>query len=327
MNFSKVSLTFVAAVSAAMLGGCGGGALQSSPPASNVVPRAAWQSRLPQSHRGSWMSPAAKGNNLVYISNFESPIGVYVYSYPGGTPMGMLTGFTFPQGECVDKSGDVFITDEVANDIVEYAHGGTTPIQTLSDPGAGPNACSIDPTTGNLAVANIVPSGSGFGTVSIYAGATGSPSVDVDPFMAFLSFCGYDNQGHLFVDGSNSAFNFELDEFAGGGFQQIELDDLTITTAGAIQWDGRFLDLGDPGAVAIYGLVVDPSTNLAYLGRTTTLNNARLVWQYWVQGRRVVAPDRAEGIWWLYHYPAGGNPTRGISPLSAPYGAAVSKGP
>ena len=44
-----------------------------------------------------------------------------------GTP----TGFESPLGECTDKNNDVFITDELESEILEYAHGGTRPIAIL----------------------------------------------------------------------------------------------------------------------------------------------------------------------------------------------------
>ncbi len=50
---------------------------------------------------------------------------VYVYSYPQGKLTGKLTGFHYPQGLCVDKAGDVFVTNSVdrGKSVFEYAHG------------------------------------------------------------------------------------------------------------------------------------------------------------------------------------------------------------
>jgi DNA-binding beta-propeller fold protein YncE len=84
-----------------------------------------------------------------------------------------------PFGECVDKTGDVFVAEFGGNAgtaaILEYAHGGTSPIATLSDPGYHPESCSIDPTTGNLAVTN------DDGPLGIYTGAKGDPAYYADP--------------------------------------------------------------------------------------------------------------------------------------------------
>ncbi len=117
---------------------------------------------------------------------------------------------------CTDDHGDVFMTEIVDSTgrIVEYAHGGTHPIATLTDPGY-PMGCSVDPTTGDLAVANFATS-SQSGGLAIYKSATGNPTSFTDPSFHTYSFCGYDDQGNLFVDGigpepSNS---FKLAELA-----------------------------------------------------------------------------------------------------------------
>ena len=59
-------------------------------------------------------------------------------------------------GDCTDANGNVFISND--DNVFEYAHGGTEPIATLDLPGSNAIGCSVDPTTGNLAV---VFSGSG----------------------------------------------------------------------------------------------------------------------------------------------------------------------
>ena len=86
----------------------------------------------------------------------------------------MLTGFDNRQGECVDGAGNVFVTNSFKGQILEYAHGGTTPIATLSDPNQYPIDCAVDPTTGNLAVTNYFAK-TGPGSVAIYQGAQGAP--------------------------------------------------------------------------------------------------------------------------------------------------------
>ena len=53
-------------------------------------------------------------------------------------------------GMCTDASGNVYMTNE--NAVVEYPHGGTSPVRTVRIPGAQTMYCSVDPTTGDLAV-------------------------------------------------------------------------------------------------------------------------------------------------------------------------------
>lgn len=125
------------------------------------------------------MLPEAKNNDLLYIT--DGIENVYVYTYPQGQFVGELTGFIDPWGECVDSAGDVFIVSRTSQSggsglISEYSHGGTQPTATLDDPTFG-EGCSIDPTSGNLAVAGGYQSGVyPYGDVAIYADAQGNPS-------------------------------------------------------------------------------------------------------------------------------------------------------
>jgi hypothetical protein len=126
------------------------------------APGAMPQSRAISMHAersGSWMLPEATSENLLYVSSSSGFSGIVrVYSYPHGRRVGALTSLTYAGGECVDSAGDVFIVEfsgpsSAGSTVYEYAHGGSTPIATLADPGSG-FGCAVDPTTGNLAVAN-----------------------------------------------------------------------------------------------------------------------------------------------------------------------------
>ena len=91
---------------------------------------------------------------MLYASDSSADL-VKVFSYPRGKLVGTLTGFQTPQGMCVDKAGNVFITNSGAAQILKYAHGGTTPIATIADPGEHPIGCAISPVNGDLAATNI----------------------------------------------------------------------------------------------------------------------------------------------------------------------------
>jgi hypothetical protein len=267
----------------------------------------------------SWMKPGVKGENLLYVTNAGTD-DLDVYSYPQGQLLGTLTGFLDPVGECVDKTGDVFVTDYRAQNIVEYAHGGTSPIATLSDSGYHPGECSVDPTTGNLAVANS-------GGVSIYADAQGTPTQYADTNLGGVFFCGYDNNGNLFVDGVNNSQAVEVDQLRSGSssFAQIFLNQ-SLGGPGGVQWDGHFLAVADSFSDTIYEFAIDPSQNTGVLIGSTTLNGSpSLGNQFWIQGRRIVALN-FDGFPLLYHYPAGGRPMKDFIDASTPVGAVVSKG-
>ncbi|HEY6326958.1 MAG TPA: hypothetical protein VIW73_10665 [Candidatus Cybelea sp.] len=67
------------------------------------------------------------------------------------TRVGRLGDLKYPAGECADRPGNVYVAEFYGQDVVEYAHAGASRIKTLAAPGF-PLGCSIDPTTGNLAV-------------------------------------------------------------------------------------------------------------------------------------------------------------------------------
>ncbi len=153
--------------------------------------------------RQSWMLSEAAKKPLIYISTRESPF-VYVYT-DGGHLVGQLN-IGMPQGECVDKAGNVWITDTSASRVVEYAHGGTKPIATLADQGEQPAGCSVDPSSGDLAVTNICNARScGNGNVAVYKRAKGKRQSYFDPGINHYYSCAYDGDGNLLVNGSSSS--------------------------------------------------------------------------------------------------------------------------
>ena len=93
--------------------------------------------------------------------------------------------------------------------LYEYAHGGRR-ITTLIDSLGEGSACAVDPTTGDLAVANEI-GGDYRSNVAIYSDASGVPAQyslpDVDwPFSAT-----YDDMGDLFVGGQVSVYDAGTD--------------------------------------------------------------------------------------------------------------------
>jgi hypothetical protein len=147
-GFGRCSLSSCVAV--AMLAGCG--ALRQAqddmqPP--GAIPQVS-ATATHTDRSTSWMLPDARGEDLMYVSGNDA---VTVYTYPGDKLVGKLDGFRFASGQCVDKKQNVYITSIGDGRVYEYAHGGKRRIKTLVSPNAF--GCSIDPTTGNLAVTNL----------------------------------------------------------------------------------------------------------------------------------------------------------------------------
>ncbi|MGB8909886.1 MAG: hypothetical protein WCC84_14170 [Candidatus Cybelea sp.] len=275
---------------------------------------------VPRDRNRSWMAPDAGNGNLIYISDANTS-NVWVLSYPRGTLKGQLTFLDTPEGECVDRSGDVFIVSFGSSEILEFAHGGTNPIAVLNDAGYFPNGCAVDPTTGTLAVTNYETSGSLAGNVAIYTNASGSPRYHSVGAM-FPFFCAYDATGDLYVDGKNYASGFGFLELPTRSisFKNIALNQ-SIGEPGGVQWDGQHVVVGDSSSNVIYQFSIDGS-NGTEIG-STTLGGASDVANFLIQKRKVIGTDLGTdvGVW---RYPAGGSAIGGFNLFENPVGLAIS---
>jgi hypothetical protein len=110
----------------AALGGCSG-----SPAPIPQSQLSASAHNVRQGVDRAWAAAGLGPQNLIYVSNSDGLVNVYHYWQR--TLVGVLTDFKQPMGMCVDNEQNVYITDYGAETIVEYPHGGTTPIQTIND--------------------------------------------------------------------------------------------------------------------------------------------------------------------------------------------------
>jgi len=309
----------------ALLAGCSG----SPPPI--AVPGAMPQSRANvqhSSHGKSWMLPEAKRRDLLYVSKpfYPGARDVYVYTFPGAKPIGMLGGFGEPKSECADKAGNIFIIDASDSYIYEYTHGGTSPIAIVQSNEVAAAGCSVDPVSGNLAV-----SGGGSGNVVsifVYKPRRGwsFPKTYSVSGMSSGAFCSYDDKGNLYLDGTSVSRTFKLVELPKNTktFVTVTLNK-SIGAPGQVQWDGKHLAIGDAGSEP---LTIDEFAMSGSSGTkvgSTTLGGSKEVVDFWIQGNWVVGPDydysgAGAGFW---PYPAGGNSNKTID-LYEPYGAVVS---
>jgi hypothetical protein len=254
---------------------------------------------------------------------------VYTYAPPTIKFVEFLTDARAPGGECVDAAHDVFVTNFAAGSYVifKYAHGGTRPVAVLSDPGGIPSSCSVDPTTGNLAVTSF-QIGSEPGKLAIYKAGRGTPKLYSGPYLEDMLFCGYDNKGNLFLDGYTTVGAFGFSELPKGGssLKSISLNE-TIAEAGGVQWHDQHVAVGDSGSGIIYQFDIR-----GYRGTdvgSTTLKGSKLVNQFYIQMGHVIDPTglgQGAGYVNIYAYPLGGRPVHTLRNFSEPYGAVVSLG-
>ncbi|HLY03132.1 MAG TPA: hypothetical protein VKR56_11645 [Candidatus Cybelea sp.] len=306
------TLPFVLALSVSALTACGGGNVPSTnvPNASAVVPV---QSVRPD-----------KKSDLIYVSD-QGTGDVYVYTYPQGTLSQTLTGFASPEGLCSDKKGNVWVVDGYNEDIVEYAHGGSTPINTISEVNHNPQGCAIDPKNGDLAVANLANVSTAKATIAITNPKTKSSGWKFYADSAYESFwyCGYDDKGNLFASAYNGSVT-GLSELPKGASTLTNLKtSQSLFGPGGVQWDGKYLAVGNEQST-IYQFSV--SGGKATKQGSTSLGGAKGVYQFWIAGKDVFGADAGNSSVGVWKYPAGGSALKTITGFNTPLGITISRG-
>lgn len=272
---------------------------------------------------GGGRSPAALRNPaaLLYVSEYAAD-RILMYSYPGLKPLGEIDHVHRPTGMCVDaRTQDVWVVESAfANRVVEFAHGGTSPIKTLHlGKALFPDACAVDPNGGTLAVVSTVD-GDDPGEVDVFASGSRAPAVYQIRRMFLYAFATYDDSDNLFVDGADDGFR--LAELASGAsaLKIVPTSLPRIRNPGNVAFDGTGLAIGDEKRGVVYRLWG------TQVGKTV-LRGTCFVQQFFIDANRVVAPNicGSKGEIAIYDYPAGGAPVAKITGLLSPFGTVVSR--
>jgi hypothetical protein len=223
-------------------------------------------------------------------------------------------------GLCSDPKGNVWVTTSRTSDretqVVEYAHGGRSPIAIMNGPGNDPQGCSVDPTSGDLAVATY---GGGAhartaGHVLVFPAAPKFPpkSYTLTQNGHYLS-CAYDAAGNLYVDGVRNRRAFIFYELVKGDSEFVPVTlDRTFAAPGGIRWDGSHVAVADGKTNVIYQFTIadDKGTSV---GTTTLENAASLEDRFWIEGGTVVAAPLNLNQFAYWNYPAGGIPSQAFA--------------
>ena len=252
-------------------------------------------------HGKSWMLPGTSSGDLIYATGGCG--GACVISYPSGQTADSITISGGVGGDCSDSAGNVFIANN--SQVLEYAHGGTTPIATLSLSGDNATGCAIDATTGNLAV---VYRGSG-ADVAVFPDAQGQPTLYSSGLDS--EFCGYDGDGNLFVSGYNSD-KPGLSELpkGSGGFLTLSING-KLGNPGRVQWDGKYVtyESRTAGSVKISRLTISGSS-ATVVGATRFKGGVKSAYESWIYGNRIIVPYSTHGQYGnkigVWAYPGGG---------------------
>jgi hypothetical protein len=331
---------WMALVAGAILAGCGGGA-PSAPALSGA--RVAPSTAMRPDHSMSWVSPdIARSPQLL----FESDVGtndVDVYSLPDMTLKATLTGFVEPLGECPDSHGNVWIANTYEDEMLEYSHAGKR-IGTIKHAGPNPQACAVNPRTGEIAVVEYSAAGyAGPGEVYVYANPSAKPKTLRNPDLLYYEFALYDPEGRLWIDGISTTFTSIFSKCGRSSCSTVTLHGGSIFSIGSITWDAAkstlvVFDLychdgpnlcsypvserGAIGRPTLYlnhaggGFCTVVQTALATVGKQSYVVGGDS--EYACAGYKNSTVD-------LWRYPGGGAALRHRGAVVYPYGTAVSQ--
>lgn len=305
--FGSIRCTLGACAVLVLAAGCAGSQTQTN----SLVP-SGFSRATTAPARGAWMASGAQTRDLLYVSDRKDG-GVYVYSYPEAKSQGRLPNVR-ANGLCSNNNGDVFIPQ--GNEVLEYVHGGMRPIAVLRNPlGGAVQSCSVDTTTGNLAVSG------GKSGIAIYANAKGGAKI----YRAGGGYgaVAYDDEGNLFIESTTRKL-FELHK-GGSRFTDVAWNGTRPPHLGSVQWDGEYLAIQSPGNRATPTTVFRYAVSgaRATLIGETKLKGAGSPLQLWIHGGNIVVPSSAGLL--FYSYPQGGSPLKSIEDAGQPQFATVSR--
>jgi len=295
--------------------------------------------RLDRLH--SWMPEGAKKiPKLLYVAS-NATTQIFVYHYKSGAFVGWLNpvnrGVSSIRGLCVDKVGNVWITEDDnttgSSVAVEYGHGGSKALRTFATGGSA-IGCSVDPTSGDLAVANWSTK-SGAADLRVFERSSGIPKDYTIRACSFMASPGYDGDGNLYVDGQDASGQSTVCELPHKGIAMRSVGfNVSIQGPAGAMWDGKYMTLASAynygtylGKTLIYQMRQDASGNLTEVGRTVLTDKGcpsgeADVTQPFIVGLRNTPENRNQGsvvvggnngIYCIYRfafwkYPRGGNP-------------------
>lgn len=335
----------LALVVCAALSACGGGA--AVPNGTQTSAKATRSTRttasVPQTYAG------APSKKVLYVSDIYTDV-VDVYDYAKSRQIGVIRGFNQPSGECVDKQGDVWVTEYEGYQVFEFAHGNLRPIKVFRTNGNA-MGCSVDPVTGNLAIGSEDSKQNAWGDIQVFPRGSGSPksyySYPGSEGCPYPQAPGYDDKGNLFFEAEWGKSGWRLCELPAGSSSivraPIEKSKIfkTLDHPGSVMWDGKYITFEDYRNDASQSSVIYQATSsgsqLAVVGSTTLAASCHSanVAQPFIVGARNLG-NHTQGtvviggnvgcypLFGYWHYPAGGAPFRAKPEPTEVGGAVVS---
>ena len=314
MPFHISRYVLVAFVAAAMLAGCGGSRREigaSVGPSSAIL---------------------GKDQSLLYVSDPKAG-DVYMIALPSGRLVGKLTGFSYAAGDCIDQHGNVFVDNDAESQVRAYAHGARSAFRVLNDTSWSPNACSVDPKTGNLAVCNIRRTQTE-GSIAVYLNAKGGAHYYKYSGAANFWYCTYDSDGNLFADaidtdgGPGGNIFLELPK-GHGKLRPLSLRPAITDATSPLFWDGKHLAIASTSSGAIYQYKISGNTG-SRVAVVRLDDTSAVLGPFWItsngNAQTLYAPIAGGSIEsvGVYRYPAGGKRLQNLYDAPLPFAAAVS---
>ena len=313
-------------VAAALLAGCGG----SQPPLGARI--AAQQNRMVTAADSRIVQKAVSRGVLLYATDPNANF-VYMISLPTGKLVGKLTGFNQPLTDCSDTAGNVYIVDSQDEQVRAYKHGAKSAFRVLSVHGYIPTGCSVDPTTGNLAVTSCC--GSPNGSLAVFKNAQGSPKYYFDSNYEGYWDCTYDGSGNLFANAIRKrSLNFNVVQLPKGKPKLAAFTlqpPLSAIEAPSLAWDGSALAIANDRPSAVYQYAI--AGNRGVRIHTTKISGGKPFDMFYVltsgKSRTLYATIINNSVVSIgvYKYPQGGKPLAQLYDDVDPFGVTVSVAP
>jgi hypothetical protein len=296
----------------------------------NAVPGIPQTSTTTPQNAESWIDAKAAPATLLYVSDAGTGT-VGIYAFPKGRKVGMLKGFTQPMGECVDLSGNLYVTDQSAMKIYEFAHGKSKPIQTMDTSPYAPYGCTANlhggAQTGYFAYINAPDANDPVGNVTVLGAGHGPGQFSMRQFssIGFICYDQHQDSAILWVDGLNQSGAFQMADFAPHRkkFGVVPFPNV-LQAPGDVWWDGNHLDVADqdgPSGTTAISQYVDRGHRISLVG---SLSLSLQATQFVTGSSLLVATVASKHEVGFWNYPAGGKPTKTILGFSNPFGVAIS---
>jgi DNA-binding beta-propeller fold protein YncE len=261
------------------------------------------------------------GSLLYAAQYYTDAIQVYVQSGSGQKPCATIVAkLVNPQGLTSDGSGDLWVANTGANNVLEFKRGALRPARTLSDAGEFPADVCID-SNGNIFATNLLTTGGGPGSVSEWIKGVGPPKTLEIPNNTRVLYCALDNRHDLFVNYINSAGTGSMDEFVAGKNKPV-VTKVATQFPGGLDFDAAQDLVGNDQlgpTTCVYELPDPTGTCVTATGRPLGLAITSA-------GKNVYVSDASGGSVYEYSYPSftlKDTISDGLGAASPPFGLAA----